>query len=92
MSLTEAQRSVLMELHRYPSGRPFREDHEKAAIDEMCRMAPPLVCEPRQMQASLFTMITQEGRTALLDDQAAVERMSDRIGGVINWGGEATRD
>jgi hypothetical protein len=92
MPLTDTQRAVLMELHRYKTGRPFREDHEKAAIDEMCRMIPPLVCDPHTMQNSLFTMITDEGRTALLDDPIAVERMPDRIGGVINWGGEATRD
>jgi hypothetical protein len=66
MELTDTQLNVLSELYKFPSGRPFREDSEKTAIDEMCRMVPPLVCDPHNMGSSLFTMITREGRVAYL--------------------------
>lgn len=78
MQLTNIQREVLLALHRYPSGRPFREDAEVKALDELCRMIPPLVCDPSPMGDSLFTRITDEGRNVLLRDPVSVERMSDR--------------
>jgi hypothetical protein len=63
--LTAKQTEVLEKLQRYPMGRPFREEEEKAAIDELCRMVPPLVCCPHQMQNSLFTRITDDGLAVL---------------------------
>lgn len=78
MQINNLQREVLLALHRHPSGRPFREDAEMKAIDELCRMVPPLVCDPHCMGDALFTRLTDEGRTALLDDPVAVERMSTR--------------
>jgi hypothetical protein len=78
MQITSLQREVLLALHRHPSGRPFREDAEMKVLDELCRMVPPLVCDPSPMGDSLFTRITDEGRDVLLSDPVSVERMSDR--------------
>lgn len=78
MQLTNLQREVLFQLYRHPSGRPFREDAEMAAIDALCRTVPPLVCDPHLTGDALFTRITEHGRTAVLDDPVFLERMSDR--------------
>jgi len=78
MPLTHAQHKVLTALYQHPSGRPFKYADELEAIDQLCRMVPPLVCDPHNMDGALFTRITDEGRTALLDDKTAVERMADR--------------
>jgi hypothetical protein len=63
--LTEKQVEVLEQLRKYPLGRPFREEAEKVAINELCRMVPPLVCDPHTMQESLLTRITDDGLAAL---------------------------
>lgn len=67
MELTDIQINILSELYQHRSGRPFREESEKAAIDEMCRMVPPLVCDSHVMGSSLFTRATREGIVAYLD-------------------------
>jgi hypothetical protein len=67
MTLTDKQREVLEQLRKYPSGRPFREEDEKAAILELCSPEMGcLVCDPHRFgETSLFTMITDEGIAAL---------------------------
>lgn len=65
MTLTRAQYIVLTELRRMPSGRPFKNPDETDAIDELCRMVPPLVCDPHNMNGALFTRITAEGLAVL---------------------------
>lgn len=63
MQLTDIQRAVLEQLRDHPSGRPFREADEKAAIDALC--AEQLVCDPHTMGEALFTRITDKGLSAL---------------------------
>lgn len=77
MQLTDNQRSVLLKLND-TNGCWFREEDEKQAIDQMCRMVPPLVCDYHIERDSYFTRITEEGRTELLDDEVAVSRMDFR--------------
>lgn len=67
MKLTHAQRNVLTELCRTPGGRPFKYPEETDAIDDLCRMVPPLVCDPHNMNGALFTRITDAGRAALAE-------------------------
>lgn len=67
MELTDTQVNILSELYHHPDGRPFREEGEKVAIDQMCRMVPPLVCDPHTMGGSLFTRATRDGIVAYLD-------------------------
>lgn len=68
MPLTRAQRSVLVDLKHMRSGRPFMYPEETEAIDEMCRMVPPLVCDPHNVEGALFTHITAAGLAALADE------------------------
>lgn len=65
MKLTHTQRLVLTELRRTPAGRPFRFPDEMEAIDQLCRMVPPLVCDPHNMAGALFTRITDDGIAVL---------------------------
>lgn len=69
--LTTAQRHVLEELKRRPSGSYFREDAEKNAILELA--SETMVCDPHETGSAMFTRATEKGLAALAASPAPLD-------------------